>query len=912
MIIFEYFRVRQLDIYTPKLRKDAEDEIPVPSRSIFGWIPNLWRLSDDDMMQIAGLDAYVYLRFVKMMFKIGIACSCGLVLLLPVYVTAVGNKGVVGINKYSMGNIEQGGLRLWASVGVAYIFTLIFLVYIHREYENFAKARTKFFRGVDKTLPPQMSYTVIVENVPSEYRSSEKLQEFFDNLFPGEVLFASMAVHLESLNELVKERHDLLVKLEQAHAEWEANGRKSRPKVAKATWYSFICGSTNKASSADATTDAIDFYSDQIAIVSEQIYQLQQEADEVGHHGKESFLNRASNIVPGFIGDSAKALSGKIKEVIAADINVADKLVSGSALVTFRSRRTAAIAAQIPILSEHAVDVKVQLSPAPTDIVWTNMDVSTEHTEGVAFVTSLMYYAGLIFWSLILTFISLISNLSYLEKYLPFLKELDTTSYAFLQGILPVVVMILFLSFVPAFMAFIAEKVERRKTSSAIQLEVFQWYFLYQIANVYLLLIAGSTITSISDVISNPTAILEFVSAALPTTSVFFINFIITQTFSGVPLNIVNIGPFLYYAIIRYLVPEKYITRRTLFEGPLAPSTMAYGTSLPSELYLVCIMLLYWIIAPILLFAATFYFGANYVALKYNFVYVMTRSYESGGQFWYGLYSYSMFALLVSSVTFLVYVSIKEGTYQAPVLVPLPFVIIFAWRYTEQKFKAWSLNVPYSTAVSADLDASHAGVIRTFTEDFIKHPNLLVPKTVFPYPYRLDGHPTLVSSDGLVDAVYLEDIPPGIEANAHVSSKKEQIIQQQTRVSQLDEQKNESLGRSSFLSNIRQHLVGRGSYGSHANTKNGIVSESSSVTGGGLSLQHVDDIETATNRHSQHSTSHLRGSESMNGGNSPFHHDLESVSEEDSSAASSGDEKRKKHSLGVRKFFGIKKKKDKN
>lgn len=488
MIIFEYFRVRQLDIYTPNLRKDEKNEIPVPTRRIFGWIGKLWRLSDDDMMHIAGLDAYVYLRFVKMMFRIGIACSSGLFILLPIYVTAPGNVGVEGINKYSMGNIELGGKRLWASVVVAYVFTFIFLLSIHREYENFARARTKFFNGEDKTLPPQMAYTVVVENIPTEYRSSEKLREFFDGLFPGEVLFASMAVHLEKLNDLVKERHDLLVKLEQANAEWEASGRKSRPKITKATWYSFISGATNTASSADATTDAIDFYSDQIAIVSEQIFQLQQEADKVSEGGT-NFLSHASNIIPGFLGNPAKAITGKIKGAIPTDIdiNLTDKLVSGSALVTFRSRRTAAVAAQIPILAEHAVGVKVQLSPAPTDIVWSNMDASTEHTESVAFLTSLMYYGGLLFWSIILTFISLISNLSYLQKYIPILKRLDTTSYAFLQGILPVVVMLVFLSLVPAFMAFIAEKVERRKTSSAIQLEVFQWYvFFYFECKIYL------------------------------------------------------------------------------------------------------------------------------------------------------------------------------------------------------------------------------------------------------------------------------------------------------------------------------------------------------------------------------------------------------------------------------------------
>lgn len=226
-----------------------------------------------------------------------------------------------------------------------------------------------------------------------------------------------------------------------------------------------------------------------------------------------------------------------------------------------------------------------------------------------------------------------------------------------------------------------------------------------------------------------------------------------------------NLFPFLYYGVIRLFVPEKYITRRTLFEGPLAPSTMAYGTALPGELYQVSIMLLYWIISPILLVIATFYFGANYIALKYNFTYVLTRDYESGGLFWYGLYDYSMLALMFSSVTFIVYVSIKQGAIQAPALVPLPFLIIFAWRYTEKKYKAWSMNVPYSTAVTADFDSAEAEKVSKFTEDYLKHPDLLAPRTVYPYPYRIAGHSRIINERGLVDAVYLEDVDEGVDPN---------------------------------------------------------------------------------------------------------------------------------------------------
>lgn len=771
LTLFEYFRVRQLDIYCPKIRKPSDEPIPEPSSGFMGWIKKLWPLSDDEILRMAGMDAYVYLRFLKMCFKIGWNCCLGLIVLLPVYATGVGDSEnvAIGINLYSMANIKPGGSRLWASFCFAYIFVGVFLAHIHLEYRNFALARAKFFNGIDKKFPVQMGYTILVENIPAMYRSSAKLRAFFEELFPNETLFACMAIYLQPLDVIVTERTATIAKLEQAIADFEASGRTIRPTIKPIIQSSAVCcGKSNKH--ADTEVEAIDYYSDQIAILSEEISLLQSEAVQASKgSGKREETPLSTNYkgeAPRTSRDTYIGLSMDFDRKFASFLNdyrakITDKMVSGSGFVTFKSRRTATIAAQIPILSENAPALVTIPAPAPSDIVWSNMDATTEHTNSTAFFTSIAYYVGLLFWSGVLTFISLISNLSYLEKYLPFLSSLDTTSYAFLQGILPVIVLLVFLMLVPMIMAAVSTYIERRKTISGIQLEVFKWYFLYQIANVYLLLLTGSAITSVSDVIDDPAAILNYISAALPTTSVFFINFTITSLFSGVPLNLLNIGPFLYMTALRYLSKEKSLTRRTVMEGPLSSGSLEYGTALPGELYILCIMLLYWIIAPILLLVATFYFGGAYIVLKYNVVYVLERKYESGGRFWYGLYDYSMLALMVSTITFIFYMSISQGVMQAPLLLPLPILIIFAWRYTETKYKDLSLHVPYSTAVTADLKTEGEAVHDTFTENYLKQPNMIAPKVIYPYPYRIDGHRKLFDDNGLVDAVYLVDVEDG-------------------------------------------------------------------------------------------------------------------------------------------------------
>lgn len=279
-----------------------------------------------------------------------------------------------------------------------------------------------------------------------------------------------------------------------------------------------------------------------------------------------------------------------------------------------------------------------------------------------------------------------------------------------------------------------------------------------------MLLLAGSAVTSISDVVDDPAGILYTISTDLPTTSVFFMNYLITTTLTGITLNYLQIVPVLYLAFVRTMYKNARMTRRMLVEGPLAKISVNYGSTLPDGLYVLCITLLYWVISPILLFLSLGYFSAAYLCWKYQFLYVIIRDFESGGKFWYGLYEYSMTSLLASTVTMIAYMSIKEGVMQAPLMLPLPVIILYQWRRTEGRYKALSQITPYSMAVGVDIGSEQRErVIQTFTEDYLKQPCMTAPSSVEPYPYRIQDKP-LLNDRGLLNEVYLNDNPEmGVE-----------------------------------------------------------------------------------------------------------------------------------------------------
>jgi hypothetical protein len=160
MLLFEYYRCKVVDIYAPRSRgKHPQSDQPV--EGFLRWFWQIYAVTDDDMFRIAGMDGYVFLRYIRFCCKVCTLTSLvAAAVLVPLYYTGRGDS--YGMDLASMANIEPGGERLWASFICAYLFTLLFLYLIHVEYGNFVSARQRYFDGQDDVTPAQMHYTVQV------------------------------------------------------------------------------------------------------------------------------------------------------------------------------------------------------------------------------------------------------------------------------------------------------------------------------------------------------------------------------------------------------------------------------------------------------------------------------------------------------------------------------------------------------------------------------------------------------------------------------------------------------------------------------------------------------------------------------------------------------------------------------
>lgn len=93
-----------------------------PQRSFLGWVRDALAPSEEQVIDHAGVDTAVLLRFLKMGLRLFlISTAVNFVLVLPL--NATGRNRQETLEGLSMANVQEGSWRLWGHVVSIYIMT---------------------------------------------------------------------------------------------------------------------------------------------------------------------------------------------------------------------------------------------------------------------------------------------------------------------------------------------------------------------------------------------------------------------------------------------------------------------------------------------------------------------------------------------------------------------------------------------------------------------------------------------------------------------------------------------------------------------------------------------------------------------------------------------------------------------
>ncbi|KAJ6460924.1 hypothetical protein C8R45DRAFT_1220848 [Mycena sanguinolenta] len=723
-LVFSYCRTRWPLLFAPRTKlKGFSPHEAHAHQAFFGWILPTIRTSEFTVLQIVGLDAAVLLNFYKMAFKLFSVCSFFAITILmpinwnhnketgddsdwpgsddsdwPAYlgsspsmfrVRAAAANGTT--NSTLPGSdwldlISEANSYLSLYLVFTYLFTLLALYFIYKNYRRFIRSRQLFSLELVHSIPAR---TVMVTNLPRKLQGERPLAEYFENMNLA-VESVTVCRDVGSLRSLIDKRTKALLELENA-------------------WVTYV-GNPSTVEEYDPEAGVLPL------VDVEAAGGMQQQRLVVPHRQRPTI--RPTWFAPKV--DALEFLEARFKEIDekVRKRRLARFKATQVAFVTFEKMSSAQVAIQV-VHSPHVLQSKTYPAPEPRDIVWSNMTPSqlSIQTRDI-FVLCMI---ALLFFTWIFPITALATLLSYeeIKKTMPWLGRLIDSNdqvRAIVQNSLPSVAMITLNACLP----FILEALTYQqgyRARSWVEYSLLKKYFLFLLVNVvFIFLLATTYLQLLYDLASLPAKIPEKIAKALQAGKArnFFLSYVILQAFGIVPLQLLNLGVTIprFFRLLVTRTPRDFAELN-------APPMINYGIVYPQAILMFVITMLYSVTQPLILIFGAIYFGNSYVVYKYKLLFVFYKPYESQGQAW----PITFVRLIWGVMIFLIFMTgffLLQNTYAASklsyaitvLLVPLILgTVLWSW-YVEKALKPMSEFVNLSSVFEVERGEETADVTR--------------------------------------------------------------------------------------------------------------------------------------------------------------------------------------------------------
>lgn len=679
--------------------KASRPVFPEPDRWPLAWMKSVYEMKEDAMVKQNGLDAVVYLRFLRMAFKLTLFCAIG----VPVVIVPLNTVGIVeselGLNMYSISNLPVDSDRTWGHLIFTYIVSAISMKLFYDEYANYTKLRQEYF-----VSPSIESRTVLIRDLPPRLQHNDALETFVNELNIGPVEAVHVAHRYSGKpKKVVKQR---LAALRELEKEFIWIGQRLCKRAEKL--YKKIQTVPNGYELVTAREKALlelnsEFANKQISEMN--IWRLIFFDPEIQQLIETEYTRRIRVRWLPWKRTTVSVLEHYTSEFCRLDNEVRaihelwKNEETSDAIVVFKTHRAAQIACQ-SIVTPEPFSCIVSMAPEPRSVLWTSLGCSHYALEMRKFWSTVAMGATTFLWLVPFLPVAALINIDSLKVYWPSL-EIVTQENPLMKSlfqVLPILLLQSIMSILPMFLDVIT-RLERPESRGILESNISSKVFFFLVFNVLLVVSVGTSIArTVAEVLDNPsTFVIAFFADQLPKNAVFYSNYILLSTIFSA-LYILNYNSLFFNVLMARLVSS---TPRDLWTWhiPLPP---CYYYLYPYHMLVLAITLTYSIIYPFILFFAVFYFAINYVVQANNFMYVYKARYEGGGRIWTMVFDRLITGLLIFQVTMIAIFVLRKDYVQGGMEVIL-FASTIRFRFfCEEAFKRSSENLPLS--VLSELD----------------------------------------------------------------------------------------------------------------------------------------------------------------------------------------------------------------
>ncbi|KAF3285934.1 hypothetical protein TWF970_009502 [Orbilia oligospora] len=602
--LFCLLRPHNATVYAPRLKYSDEKHAPPPiEKGYLAWLSPVFKYKEDDLVNKIGLDAIVFLRFLRMLRNLFATLSLLAIIMIGV------NAGCSAKNKHILNGTGNFfifmspqivyGECLYAHILMSWVFPIVICGFIWHSYRKLLQLKVAYFES-EEYKSSLHSKTLMVTDVSSQYMSNDGLADIIRriNADPNikDDMKARIARDMKELPKLVHEHEMTVRRLESVLAKYLKNPDRLPPN--RPTMKPF---KDDRKTKGEGKIDAIEYLDERI-----------------------------------------KMLETRIKEV-RGSIDLKKPLPYGFvSFSTMQNAHTVAYATR----GKRQAGADVRLAPRPTDLLWHNLSKTKGERRWSRTWGWMLYGFFTVAWivpnAFIATFlpdISLIGQLwpAFLQSFIEY-----NSFWVFVQGVIaPLLTSLIFLV-LPIIMRRISARQgdftktarERHTTTKLFS------FFLFN--NLIVFTIFGTVWNFVVSVISDTDvnkksvwqAIKDFRFATQTIYSVFQVSrfwiMYLLQRNLGAVLDLIQfVTLFMRWYSRKFLSP----TPREMIEWS-APQPMDFASYYNYFLFYATIAFTFAPIQPLVVPVACLYFTIDSFFRKYAFMYMFVTKTESGGMFW--------------------------------------------------------------------------------------------------------------------------------------------------------------------------------------------------------------------------------------------------------------------------------------
>ncbi|MCJ1319438.1 hypothetical protein MMC15_004774 [Xylographa vitiligo] len=650
-LTFCFLRPRWTGLYAARKRqKNDAAKLPELPDTTFGWIPVLYSITEEEVLASAGLDAFVFLAFFKMAIKyLAFVLFFCLTVIYPVHKNfdtsdtlpdlppatnaTLSTLGILSqpttFENEKHTNFTEPGMEdlistdyLWIYVIFVYLFSIAAMYLIVNETKRIIRIRQTYL-GTHSSVTDR---TIRLSGIPRHLRSEEKIKETIEELEIGKVESVMLCREWKELDDLMKERMSVLRKLEEA---WTAHLGFHRPKTLER-----LSRERHRETAQDDDDD------EQSGLLGDA-NGGQEHVTPYAHDRPTTkiwfgFMNLQSRSI-----DAIDYYEEKLRKIDDRIREARKKKYAPTplAFVTLDSISACQMAVQA-IIDPEPMQLMVNTSPAPADVVWKNTYLSRTNRMTRAWtITGIVTLLTVVWWFLLIAIAALL-NLATIRKVSPGLAdalERHEIVRSLVQTGLPTLVISLLNVIVPYLYEWLSN-LQGMISQGDVEMSIISKNYFFTFFNLFVVFTVFGTVSNIfeaRDLLGEQLRDLSRISwvlaKALGKLAPFYMNLIILQGLGLFPFRLLEFGAVSLYPV--YLIGAK--TPRDYAEL-VQPPMFSYGFFLPQTLFIFIVCIVYSILPKgelVTLFGLIYFIIGSFI-YKYQLLYAMDHRKHSTGRAW--------------------------------------------------------------------------------------------------------------------------------------------------------------------------------------------------------------------------------------------------------------------------------------